>query len=83
MPNLAQVTFTGADNAPKYSYYCDGLEPVVGQWVIVPVGAKQSLKIVRVIELSDEPWQGSFPLKRIWGLVTCRPDDDHMPEAGS
>lgn len=63
------VTF-GA-STKEYAYENGDLQPVIGQFVIVPVGKDNSLKIVKVTNRSDhEP----FATKPIWGVVVTQED---------
>ena len=75
---ICQVTF-GSGKA--YSYFCGRLKPKVGDYVVVPVGAEQSLKIVKVVGLiPDDP----KATKEIYGLILLQPlstEDDEPYDA--
>lgn len=63
------VEFTSGGK--EYAYENGELQPIIGQWVIAPVGKDNALKIVKVVNRSNhEP----FASKPLWGVVITQED---------
>jgi hypothetical protein len=67
---VCYVSFTGP-KGKDYAYFCGGLSPKVGDYLVVPVGADYSLKIVVCTALAPDDPKAN---KQIFGIIQVQPE---------